>query len=207
MERSNNNGIPFWKSIVIITIFLTITPLTLTSCVISLIALTTSKNTLAVSNNNLLDSPIPGINVYASLPEDNPGIDAEIISADARPIIVQNFLNKYDSPLEKYSDLIVQTSDKYKIDWRLITAIAMKESGLCKAIPENSFNCWGWGIHSKGTLMFDNYEEAIDAVTQGLKEHYIDKGYVTVEEIMSKYAHPDSTTWANDVSNYMNQIK
>jgi hypothetical protein len=98
-------------------------------------------------------------------------------------------------------------ADKYTVDWRLITAIAMKESGLCRVIPQGSHNCWGWGIHSKGTLGFDTYEEGIEIVTRGLKEKYIDLGLVTPEKIMTKYAHPDSTTWAEGVTAYMNQLE
>ena len=106
-----------------------------------------------------------------------------------------------------YADFIVQTADKYGLDFRLLTAIAQKESGLCRVIPEGSNNCWGWGIHSEGTLGFDSYEEAIETVSKGLKENYIDLGYVSVEEIMAKYAHPSSTTWAEGVSFYMNQMR
>jgi hypothetical protein len=129
------------------------------------------------------------------------------VESDARPDILKNYLKKYNSPLEPFAQFIVQTSDKHQLDYRLITAIAMKESGLCKVIPEGSYNCWGWGIHSAGTLGFNSYEEGIETVSVGLKENYIDKGYVTVEEIMQKYAHPDSTTWAEGVLLYMDQMK
>jgi hypothetical protein len=56
-------------------------------------------------------------------------------------------------------------------------------------------------------LGFDSFEEGIEIVSKGLKEYYIDLGYVTVEEIMKKYAHPDSTTWAEGVSYYMLQME
>ena len=55
--------------------------------------------------------------------------------------------------------------------------------------------------------MFDSYPEALEVVAKGLRENYIDKGFVTPEQIMKKYAHPDSTTWAEGVNFYMDQLE
>lgn len=197
----------FLRKLVLIVVFLTITPLTLIVSVVSLISLSNSTQTIDSSPNKSQSSSIPGAQIYASLPETFPSVSGKIIFSDARIDIIKNFLSKYNSPLSEHSEFIVKTSDKYSLDYRLITAIAMKESGLCKIIPEESYNCWGWGIHSKGTLMFDSYDEGIETVSKGLKENYIDKGFTTVEEIMTKYAHPDSTTWADGVLQYMDQMK
>ena len=114
---------------------------------------------------------------------------------------------KYNSPLEPHSEFIIKTADKYNLDYRLLVAIAMKESGLCKVIPEGTHNCWGWGIHSKGTLGFDSYQEGIEIVSRGLKENYLDIGLMSVEEIMSKYIpHSPGGAWAYGVSVYMKEI-
>ena len=40
-----------------------------------------------------------------------------------------------------------------------------------------------------------------------IKEKYIDNGLVTPEEIMTRYAHPDSTTWAEGIHFYMDKLK
>ena len=112
-----------------------------------------------------------------------------------------------NSPLTPFADYIVKTADKYGIDWRLTTAIAMKESGLCKVIPEGSYNCWGWGIHSAGTLKFSSFEEGIETVTKGLKENYIDIGLDSVEKIMTKWIpHSPNGAWAEDVKIYLNKL-
>jgi len=104
--------------------------------------------------------------------------------------------------------LLVETADLYGIDWKLLTAIAMKESGLCKIIPEESYNCWGWGIHSAGTLRFDSFEEGIDTVSRGIRENYVDIGLVTIEEIMSKWIpHSPNGAWAEGVRLYMAEMK
>jgi len=197
----------FWKKLTLIIVFLAITPLTLFASTISLIALSHTSGISNQSEEDIVNYSLPGAQVYASLPSTFPSISGEIVASDARGDIIENFLKKYGSPLEPYSEFMIQTSDKYNLDYRLLAAIAMKESGLCKAIPDESYNCWGWGIHSKGTLKFSSFEEGIETVSKGLKESYIDKGYGTVEEIMTKYAHPDSTTWAEGVLQYMNQMK
>ncbi len=145
-----------------------------------------------------------GVRVYASLPNEFPKISATAEVADARPELVRNYLRRYKSPLENLSSYIVQKSDEYGLDFRLIPAIAQQESNLCKIIPPETYNCWGWGIHSRGTLGFDSYEEAIDTVMTGLKKEYIDKGLTTPDTIWKKYTpgSPDGA-WAKGVNQFM----
>jgi hypothetical protein len=145
--------------------------------------------------------------VLSSYADSFPSVSGEVVYADARSMILKAYLSKVGSVLANYTDLLVATADKYNLDYRLLTAIAIKESGACRVIPPGSHNCWGWGIHSKGTLMFDSYEEAIEAVSKGLKENYIDLGYITPDQIMKKYAHKDSTTWGDDVKFYMDILE
>jgi hypothetical protein len=204
-SKAQNNS--FVKRLILILVFFSITPLALFASVISLVVVSDTHKNVLSENTNIFESPQPGVRVYASLPSDMPSIVSEIISADARPEIIREYLKENNSPLEPYAATLVETADKYKLDYRLLTAIAQKESGLCRVIPEGSHNCWGWGIHSKGTLMFDSYEQGIETVSKGLKENYIDLGYITIDDIMKKYAHPDSTTWAEGVSMYMKQME
>jgi hypothetical protein len=199
----------FWKKILLILVFFTATPISLFSSIVSLVAITNSRlEPQAVTLSDNSNSVQPGVQIYASLPSNYPSVTGEVLGADARPEIIRRFLDTYNSPLEPYATYIVEKALEYQLDWRLTTAIAMKESGLGKAMPSpDCNNAWGWAIHSEGSLCFDSWEEGIDEVSRGLKENYIDKGYVTVEEIMKKYAHPDSTTWADGVLHYMDKMK
>lgn len=196
-----------WQKLIFVFVFFLITPVALFASVLSLVAISSDTKNFQTVSQNIITSPVAGVQVYASLPNDFPSVYGEVVEADARPEIIKTYLKENQSPLTPYAAFIVQTADKYKIDWRLITAIAMKESGLCRIIPPSSHNCWGWGIHSKGTLGFDSYEEGIETVTKGLKDNYIDIGLTTPEKIMTKYAHPDSTTWAEGVSTYMSELQ
>lgn len=198
----------FWKNIVLITVFFVVAPLTIGISLFSLVSL--ERNEISekkFNTTNLIVSPKSGLSVYAALPASIPSVSSSIESADARPQIIKRYLETYNSPLTPYSDLIVQTADKYSIDFRLITAIAQQESNLCKIIPPGSYNCWGWGITSVGTLGFDSFEEGIETVSKGLRQNYLSKGYTTVEQIMSKYTPQSNGSWAYGVNSFMRDME
>lgn len=195
------------KKLILVLLFLIIAPLVLGTSIASLVTISnTQKDSLEKQLAQVYQNPMSGVQVYASLPTTFPSISGEVISESAQVGLIKKYLIENDSPLAPYAEFIVDTSDKYGLDYRLITAIAQKESGLCRVIPEGSHNCWGWGIHSRGTLMFDSYEEGIETVSLGLKENYLDLGYLTLEEIMSKYTPLSKGSWAEGVGFYMNQI-
>lgn len=207
-EFSREENIGFWKNIFLVAIFFTVTPLTLG---ISLFSLFSLKTNATVKENlvrsNLLVSPQTGVRVYASLPTKFPSVSEQITSADARPEILRQYMKSHASPLAPYANLIVQTADKYSLDFRLITAIGRQESNICRIIPPESFNCWGWGIHSKGSMGFSSFEEGIETVSNGLRTEYLNKGFTTIEEIMSKYTPLSNGSWAQGVSAYMSEMQ
>lgn len=135
-------------------------------------------------------------------------IEAEVIATkidDPRPIIVERFLR--GTPLEPYSEYMVEVSDKYGLDYRLIPAIAMKESGGGAAIDLASHNAWGF---ENGKTYFPSWEYAIDRVGSTLKSGYISKGLTTPEQIMAKYAPPQLETggkWAKDINLFYSQME
>lgn len=134
-------------------------------------------------------------------------IKETIASEDARPVIIRKYLEKYKSPLAPYSDLIYQISNDYGFEYYWIVAIAQQESNLCKKIPEGSHNCWGYGIHKKGTLKFENYELAIKSYADYLKREYFDKGLNTPELIMKKYCPGSDGSWAKGVWQFINEME
>jgi hypothetical protein len=199
----------FWRNLILVFAFFTLTPLALGLSLFSLFALPRAQESYnrLVTSPNLLQMPKSGVKVYASLPGSGPSVLAYATTAVARPEIVKQYLERYDSPLIPHAQYMVDTADKYGLDYRLIAAIAQQESNLCKKIPPGGFNCWGWGIHSEGTLGFRSFEEGIETVSQGLKENYFDKGYITVETIMSKYTPSSNGSWAKGVSSFMEEMQ
>ena len=208
-----DNDFSFWKNLILVIVFFMVTPIALITSLFSLVGLSKSTQAKAATYSQPIEAsffvaPRSGVKVFASLPSSFPSVSGSIkVVADARPEIIKNYLIKYNSPLVEYADLLVATADKYGLDYRLLTAIAQQESNLCKKIPPGSYNCWGWGIHSRGTLMFDSYEQAIEVVSRGLKKEYIDKGYTTPEEIMSKYTPLSNGSWAYGVQKFMREMQ
>lgn len=132
---------------------------------------------------------------------------SEFKTADIRVANLKYFFRKYDSVLYDQSEYIVTMADLYKLDYRLIPAIAMQESNLCKHIYEGSHNCWGWGIYGDKVTRFDSYNEAIETISRGIKKNYIDKGLTTPEAIMRKYTPPSDGSWAFGVNTFLKMIE
>ena len=144
---------------------------------------------------------------YASLPTFRNISEGKIEQKDARIELVRQFFLRYDSPLEPYANEVVAKADQYGLDFRLMPAIAMQESNLCKKAPENSYNCWGFGIYDSKIKRFSGYAEAIDIVTKTLAEQYKKNGLKTPEEIMTRYTPSSNGSWAYSVSHFMNILQ
>lgn len=135
-------------------------------------------------------------------------IDGQVLGVeieDTRPYIVSRFLD--GTPLEPHSKLIVEVSDKYDIDYRLIPAIAMKESQGGLAVDQSTHNAWGF---ENGRTVFASWDLAIESVGKTLKTRYIDKGRTTPDEIMAIYAPPQLLTggkWAKDINLFFSQME
>ena len=134
-------------------------------------------------------------------------ITENISSDDARPLIIKKYLEKYKSPLVPYSDLIFKLSQDYGFEYYWIVAIAQQESNLCKKIPEGSHNCWGYGIHKRGTLSFESYELSLKSYAEYLKREYFNKGLNTPELIMSKYCPSSNGSWAKGVHQFIREME
>jgi len=207
MESEAKETFIFWKNLAVIAIFFTVTPLVLGVSLFSLFSFQNSSKNQVVNAKQENFYSKSGARVFASLPSVIPAINGLANPSDARGEIIKQYLKAYNSPLTPYADFIVQTADKYEIDFRLTTAIAQQESNLCKMIPPGSYNCWGWGIHSQGSLSFNSFAQGIEEVSKGLREEYLDKDLITVEEIMSKYTPLSNGSWAFGVNKFLSEME
>jgi len=147
--------------------------------------------------------------LFSSLPKGISGFKTAIDKQDARPVLVRNYLEKYNSPLAKYADYIVQISDEKGIDFRWVVAISMAESGGCHHIPYQSNNCWGYGIYGDQVVEFDSLQEGITKVAE-LIAGYHAKGAHTPEEVMRWYAPPSVAKggpWAKTINYVFTQME
>jgi len=189
----------FVKKLLFAGLFISLAPLTLA---LSLYSLLTVRQPVIPRTFAALP-----FSSYAALPEILGQVAGSFTSADSRPVLIKNYLAKYQSPLLPYSDLIFQLAEKYEIDFRLPLAIAQCESNVCKKIPPDSYNCWGF---ENGATRFSSWEHALERVFKTLKEGYIDKGLLTPQQIMPKYAPPaveNGGSWARCVDQYLKEME
>ena len=204
MTKKNKIGYVL-KGVMVLTVFLMCLVV-----IVSEIALLSDENgVLADGADNVLgikDEAISNTIGMAEEREDIKVVDT-VLADDARLKIIEAYLARYKSPLLPYSGLILELSDNYDFDYRWIVAIAQQESNLCKKMPKDSYNCWGYGVHSKGTLRFENYDLALRSFASYLKTQYFDKGYDTVELIMSKYCPHSNGSWAFGIRQFFDEIE
>lgn len=116
---------------------------------------------------------------------------AKILEAQAKAI--DAYFGARGMPLKGTGLKMAQEADKNEIDWRLMPAIAVRESTggkyACKSVP-NSF--FGWGSCKIG---FKSKDEAIESLARNLSgnnpntDHHYTKGKTT-KEILQKYNPP-----------------
>jgi hypothetical protein len=157
------------------------------------------------NNNSLIISR--GIVAYAALPTTQNIFSVSIQQNDGRTEKVRQFLARYGSPLEPFAQDIIDAADAFELDYRLIPAIAMQESNLCRVIPDNSYNCWGFGIYGKTITRFKDYKDAIYTVTKTLATKYKSKGLVTPDQIMTMYTPSSNGSWAFSVNHFMKVLE
>lgn len=189
------------RKVLVLSSFLILTPAIYILSLLFLISISYQEN-----SQSYLSGSSEAVS-YAALPSVESVLTDRVTEKDARPEIVRQFLAKYNSPLEPYARYMVSEADLYNLDYRLVPAIAMQESNLCKKAPPNSYNCWGFGIYGKKVTRFKNYRDAIAAVTKTLANSYKDNGLKTPEEIMTKYTPSSNGSWAYAVSQFMNILQ
>lgn len=190
------------RKLVKIAVFCCITPIVLVTCILYF-----SYLTFHLSNYKYSKDAYTSNVSFAALPGTENIIEDITEQKDARVETVRRFFVRYKSDLEPFAGDVITAADKYGLDYKLIPAIAMQESNLCKKAPKNSYNCWGFGIYGKKVTKFEDYKEAIDTVTKTLAMEYKGKGLETAEEIMAKYTPSNTGAWADSVNFFMKQLE
>ena len=164
--------------------------------------------TLSSSDKQVLGSNHTVGTAYAALPPTDVAFEATIGQEESKTEIVRQFLERYNSELEPYTPELISASERYGLDHRLLPAIAMQESNLCRRIPEGSNNCWGWGIYGGKVTSFNNYPEAIETISKALGTKYREThGLVTPVEVGKRYNPSNTNNWAENVTFFMNQMQ
>lgn len=188
-------------------------PATLATLFLSLTSYEHFSNTrdirplLSTEFNQISVAPSPYL-AYAALPQTATNITSAIQTGDARPVIINLYLSRYNSPMQGYGNLIIETAERYNIDPYLFVAIAQQESNLGKKMPSGDcHNAWGYGIHSRGTLCFSSWEQGIETVMKGISEKFVNQGLEDPEAIMQVYTPHSNGSWANGVNQFLEELK
>jgi hypothetical protein len=184
-------------------------PVTIGLLALNLTLLVSLTQKAAIANMQ----PTPSLRISTSSYGTEQVLGASVEAGDARSLLLTKFLHDHNSPFTDFADYILDRADHYGIDYRLLPAIAMCESGTGKHIPSHdSFNAWGVAVYTGETTgaKFPNWLYAIDWVSRYLKEKFIDQGMKTPMDMGPVWAPPSANngnSWANCVQYFMDQIK
>ncbi|HBD02676.1 MAG: hypothetical protein UX38_C0017G0001 [Microgenomates group bacterium GW2011_GWC1_46_16] len=123
---------------------------------------------------------------------------------DSRAAQMRTILTKYNSPMIGLENTLIQTAEKYDLDWTILAAIAGTESSFAKRMPANCINPYGWGIYGDHKLCFNSLEAAIEGVASGLASKYNTTSIITIAKT---YNSVSTDGWINHTSFFMNKIK
>lgn len=195
------------KSLLKVILWFPITVFALIFSIISYTHISSTRGLHSLIRQEITDFKNQPI-TFAALPKVAFEIKTALAKEDARPLIINKYLARYESPMAGMGDYIVKVSDRFEMDPYLVVAIAQQESNLGKLMPPNCHNAWGWGIHSAGTLCFDSWNEGINTFVSGLAEKYLAYGLKTPEQIMTKYnATSPGGAWAKGVNQFLEELQ
>jgi hypothetical protein len=139
----------------------------------------------------------------------NQVVDQKAKDQKAKADAIDTYFKAHDMPLLGTGMKMVQEAEKNDLDWRLLPAVAVRESTGgkfdCQKVENNPF---GWGSCKIG---FDSLDKAIETVARNLggnnpstAKHYDDK---TTKQILQAYNPPSVVPrYAEQVMSIMNAI-
>ncbi|MEK9175145.1 MAG: hypothetical protein AAB795_00975 [Patescibacteria group bacterium] len=80
-----------------------------------------------------------------------------------KALLIDMYFNERNMPLEGYGKKFIEEAEKYNLDWRLLPALAIRESSGGKFACNN--NPFGW---ASCKVNFDSVDEAIEMVAWNL---------------------------------------
>ncbi|HNW71779.1 MAG TPA: glucosaminidase domain-containing protein [Candidatus Paceibacterota bacterium] len=163
--------------------------------------------------NTVLDSQItlsPKENIETlGLLAFNQEVDQKVNTLKIKAEAIDAYFKEHDMPLLGKGEKLVEEAEKNNLDWRLLAAIAVRESTGgkhdCKKVENNPF---GWGSCKIG---FKTLDEAIETIGRNLggnnpntAHHYSGKD---TKDILQKYNPPSIVkNYAEQVMSIMDEI-
>jgi hypothetical protein len=111
------------------------------------------------------------------------------------------FFQRYNAPLPYYITDYLNASNKYNLDYRLLPAISVQESGAGRHACGDGIRRWGFGS-CKG-YTFKNVAEGIDYVSNTLALGSYYRGKTTHQNLIAYNPNPE---YAGKVERLMKEI-
>lgn len=128
------------------------------------------------------------------------------------------YLAKYNSPLEGLGNAFVRRGKRAGIDPRLLLAISGAETTFMtdpQASPASDHNAFGiGGPHGQGGFQFPSWKKGIGYAANLLAQDYFRQGYDTIEKISGKWAPLSDSRdtkgvnqyWADNVGKFYKEL-
>jgi hypothetical protein len=129
--------------------------------------------------------------------------DMKNTSAIFRAEKIDKYFSDRGMPLSGFGKYMVSVAEKYAIDWRLIPALAIRESSGGKYLIAKN-NPFGWG--SADRIEFESMERSIDTVAMALGSGRMYRGK-DLREKLETYNPPSvAPHYADEVIDIMENI-
>jgi hypothetical protein len=112
------------------------------------------------------------------------GADGESITTER----IRRFLVRQGSPMARYAENIVTAGIRYRVDPRVVVAIAGVESTY--GIYDYGHNAWGWGGHR-----WRSWPASIDGFTQAMSQRYRSLRTGRFAAVSRTYCPPCGARW------------
>lgn len=169
--------------------------------IVPLVATSLSMNTLTASVNEAVSKIVASAETMSA---QELALQAD---REAKAAKIDAYFAQYDLPLAGHGMQMVLSAEKNSLDWRLLPALAMRESTGGKFICKDSNNPYGWGSCK---IHFDSFEEATDTVAAHLggnmertARYYANK---TIEQKLKAY-NSVIPSYTADIFSIMNKIE
>lgn len=129
---------------------------------------------------------------------------ASELTPEFKQLKLKTVLTNYNSPLVGLEKVLINTAEKYNLDWTLLAAITGNESAFAKRMPYQCNNPFGWGIYGDNKLCFESLEKSIIEVGKGLGTKY---NITSLESIAYTYNPGNTNKWLSATKFFIRKIK
>ncbi len=179
-------------------------PLILVIWMISTYVITAASLVYLISRNQ--KSQDIAYSVFEAKPPVTITSEDSLSGEDTRAAVIDQYFAKHKCPMAGTGEIMVAAADKYGFEYWWLPAIAWQESTCGKAMPNNSYNAWGYGIYGTKVTRFTSWEEAVDTIARDLSKNFFAKGLIEPCDVMKRYTPPSNGSWCKGINYFKDEM-